>query len=588
MTPRPGSAFLLFCCLASRALCQDITLYPIVRQGKTGFIDRRGNMAIAPQFAPLQAINMPSSRLFSEGLQPIANGDLGKIDMGDKVKNATNGGWGYIDGRGIVRIPFQFAQAEPFSEGLAAVRVTNQQDGPFTAFWGFIDHSGSLKIPAGYTSVGPFSDGLAWVQRNNKVGYVDKTGFMAIDARFGPGSQSFSEGLAAVVNEDSKWGFIDRSGNWVIPPRYRIAASFHDGLAVADAAYIDHSGKMVAGPFTQAWEFSEGLGRVISNGRNAFIDVHDKIQSTLGAEVDWAEPFLEGMAVIRVKSGSAGAHKYGYIDRSGSVVIPPIYDSARPFQDGLAFVAACGQTGYISKDGTPVFGIQLGTTGVTARTAPPTTAITPEAIERITHHPGPLTIKEVAVSSACDDYGKKIWSVVADAADGTFRPLTISLLQGGSFLSEERIGNIQGVQKQISDNQRAYRDAIQKEMDDYARTHDKQTDDQFQTMRQMVEGLDKQLDKPAENPSFHPIDGKGLTGYVLTLGLGPGGSSSAASVFSPNRQYEILVAVDISNYGSRFHATEETKDYAQRIRSPLPVISEVALEIASLLFAAPQ
>lgn len=434
--------------------------------------------------------------------------------------------------------------------------------------------------------MGPFSDGLAWVQRNNQVGYVDKTGFMVIEARFGPGSQTFSEGVAA-VNEDGNAGFIDRNGDWVIPPRYKDVSSFHDGLAVADATYIDHSGKTVAGPFTQAWEFSEGLGRVISNGKNAFIDVHGKIQFALGPEVVLVQPFLDGMAVISVKSGSSGAGKAGYIDRSGVVVIPAIYDLASSFEHGLAFVAACGQTGYISKNGSAVFGMLSGANGAATRAAPPPAIITPELVERVTHHPGPITIKEVPLSGACDAYGRKVWSVVADAADGTFRSLTISLLQGGSFLSEERIGNLEAAQKAAHDILRAMQKHYQKQIDDNLETLQKDTNS-LQQIQRMIEELGKRSDTPRDNPLLHPINGKGLTGYAMALGIGPGGSSFAASVFSPDRQYEILVAVDISNYGSRFHTTEETKDYAQRIWDPLPVISDVALEIASLLFGAAQ
>jgi len=575
MTRHAASALLLFFCLAAGAFCQDTVLYPIVRHGKTGFIDRQGNMVIDPQFAPLRK----SSAKFSEGLEPIANGSW------DTLNSSARGGWGYIDSRGSVKIPFQFSHAEPFSEGLAAAEVTSQKDGRSTALWGFVDHSGNLKIPAEYNSVGAFSDGLAWAQRNDHVGYVDKTGFMAIEARFGPGSQTFSEGLAA-VNEDGKAGFIDRNGNWVIPPRYKNVSSFHDGLAVADASYIDHSGKTVAGPFTQAWGFSEGLARVISNGKNAFIDVHGKIQFALGPEVVLVEPFLDGMAVISVKSGSSVAGKAGYIDRSGVVVIPAIYDLASSFEHGLAFVAACGQTGYIAKDGSNVVGIQSGANGASTPVAPLKAIITPELIEKIAHHPGPIIIKEVPVSGACDAYGKKIWSVAADAADGTFRPLTISLLQGGSFLSEERIGNLEAAQKAADDIPRALQKQLQKQIDDNIETLQRDTHGNLQQMQKMIAELGKP--QPRDNPFFHAINGRGLTGYAMTLGIGPGGSSSAASVFSPNRQYEILVAVDISNYGSRFHATEETKEYAQRIWDPLPVISDVAIEIASLLFGSAQ
>jgi hypothetical protein len=114
MTRHAATALFSFC-LAASAFCQDVVLYPIVRNGKTGFIDLQGNMVIDPQFAPRQK----SSAKFSEGLEPIANGSS------DTLNSSARGAWGYIDSHGIVRIPFQFSQAEPFSEGLAAVEVTS-------------------------------------------------------------------------------------------------------------------------------------------------------------------------------------------------------------------------------------------------------------------------------------------------------------------------------------------------------------------------------------------------------------------------------------------------------------------------------
>jgi hypothetical protein len=44
----------------------------------------------------------------------------------------------------------------------------------------------------------PFSDGLAVVVKDEKAGYVDKTGKMVIAPQFAR-AQPFSEGLAAVL-----------------------------------------------------------------------------------------------------------------------------------------------------------------------------------------------------------------------------------------------------------------------------------------------------------------------------------------------------------------------------------------------------
>lgn len=72
-----------------------------------------------------------------------------------------------------------------------------------------------------------------------------------------------------------------------------------------------------------------------------------------------AHNFSEGLALIYTRSG-----KYGYMDTHGKIVIPPIYDLAYDFSEGVALVGITnkeGETGYqvIDRKGDIRFGIQL-------------------------------------------------------------------------------------------------------------------------------------------------------------------------------------------------------------------------------------
>jgi WG containing repeat len=58
-----------------------------------------------------------------------------------------------------------------------------------------------------------------------------------------------------------------------------------------------------------------------------------------------AHPFSEGLAKVRL-----GA-KFGFIDRTGKVVIDTIYDSASHFRNGAAQVTLQGQTFRIDAHG---------------------------------------------------------------------------------------------------------------------------------------------------------------------------------------------------------------------------------------------
>ena len=69
------------------------------------------------------------------------------------------------------------------------------------------------------------------------------------------------------------------------------------------------------------------------------------------------ESFSEGLAVAQLKG------KSGYIDRSGKWVIQPQYDSAGDFSEGLARVLTRGSMGYINKTGRMVIQPQFAQAG---------------------------------------------------------------------------------------------------------------------------------------------------------------------------------------------------------------------------------
>ena len=72
--------------------------------------------------------------------------------------------------------------------------------------------------------------------------------------------------LYPMPNENDEWGYVDRSGEWVIEPQFSNAYDFQDGIArVYEASdgsygYIDSNGKWIIEPqYLDAGDFSEGL-----------------------------------------------------------------------------------------------------------------------------------------------------------------------------------------------------------------------------------------------------------------------------------------------------------------------------------------
>lgn len=68
-----------------------------------------------------------------------------------------------------------------------------------------------------YTSITPFSEGLAAVMQDDRhFGYVNSKGEVAIPLNFSAAA-GFSEGLAAAADQSGKWGWIDRTGKSSLP-----------------------------------------------------------------------------------------------------------------------------------------------------------------------------------------------------------------------------------------------------------------------------------------------------------------------------------------------------------------------------------
>src|SRR5258708_37675464 len=122
---------LLATCLAAQT---SLDRYPVVKDGKLGFIDAQGNEVIAPRFSP--AGDMAH---FQDGLAPV-NGAEGS---------------GYIDASGtfVIGPTKAWGQPRPFHDGIACVLMW-REGRP-----GFIDHQGNLLF-SGPGAENSFSEGL--------------------------------------------------------------------------------------------------------------------------------------------------------------------------------------------------------------------------------------------------------------------------------------------------------------------------------------------------------------------------------------------------------------------------------------------
>ena len=230
---------------------------------------------------------------------------------------------------GILEKAITFAAEKHNCEELQVVKKNNK--------YGFIDKSGHLAIPPVYDFAKSFREGVAAVIKNDKYGFIDKSGKVVISFTYDGCDGFFDNGLAKVRIND-KWGYINCGGNEVIP------------FVLRSCDYL-----------------SEGMVKFHENGKWGYFDESGKL--AIPAAYDFAEPFSEGVAEVGFFDGQYRfVGKSGFIDKTGFVVIPIIYDRditvneyrnpENHFDSGIARVRKNGKFGYINKNNEIVVPIE--------------------------------------------------------------------------------------------------------------------------------------------------------------------------------------------------------------------------------------
>lgn len=155
-----------------------------------------------------------------------------------------------------------------------------------------------------------FSEGLAPIGSGSSGYYINTSGQVTLQLPDGIYGAAFHEGLAATEDRNQPTigknqyypaGFIDRAGNWVIPPQFDFCGFFHNGLAMIEVkgkrGMIDKTGKIVVAPqYDSIGLFCEGRIAFSQRGRSGFLDEHGRV--VIKPIYVTVQDFSEGLAAV--------------------------------------------------------------------------------------------------------------------------------------------------------------------------------------------------------------------------------------------------------------------------------------------------
>ncbi len=216
------------------------------RANRWGFADESGELVIAPGYADVQPfrddvawVRRPESETWElideEGKRLIEahSSYLGVGSFSDGlawVSRDGNGGWIAIDKTNQVVIGSGFDDVRPFRRGVAAVRKGG---------WGAVDSRGKVLVPFIYHGFataltdgrymdGFTDEGLAIVDEGGRKGVVDRTGQVIV--RPAHPAVVIHPVAFLIAAPNGRWGALDRKGRPLIEPKLPSRAAVMDEI----------------------------------------------------------------------------------------------------------------------------------------------------------------------------------------------------------------------------------------------------------------------------------------------------------------------------------------------------------------------
>ena len=227
------------------------------------------------------------------------------------VKNANNL-WGIVDQKDKQKVNFTYKSILSSGSSEQIYIVQNQEDK-----WGGINDQGQMIIPFKYSESFYFLGDVAYVKNDTgKAAFIDKNGRKITEFIYEDVLLLNSSYYRVSVNQ--KKGLMDINGVGLIDPVYD---------------YINAP-----------------VNRIVLLGKNKKNFIFNLDRFTVIPEVGYDYINMDDEQLILVKNNGL----YGFIDYNGNVIVPIIYENAKPFTDHFASVTLHSENFIIDPKGNRV------------------------------------------------------------------------------------------------------------------------------------------------------------------------------------------------------------------------------------------
>lgn len=249
--------------------------------------------------------------------------------VGGTAKVKQNGKWGIADKTGKLLIPCTYDSITHFIEGRAIAKVGS------TIYAMNQEEQRIALLKTAGEAIGVLSDDRIPIQ--TKDGWICATGDLLAAGEVFEELKSFQSGLAA-AKKDGKWGLLNTNLEWVVEPTLEEIKVDANGFAVQGDAYFVKEGsayvlyrglEKLEGTYENAVPFASGEYAAVKNkGKWGFVDRTGKL--VIAHLFDEAISFTGHVAPVRM------GEKWGYVDASGAFVVKPVFEKAYPQYEGSA------------------------------------------------------------------------------------------------------------------------------------------------------------------------------------------------------------------------------------------------------------